>query len=423
MATPAFARSERAPVGRALGTMLPPALIAAVCVALAAVIALFWLGLPASHVQSLVGLLLASGAASLAVTCLAAALVLSTPGRLALKLAIVCAIGPVVAAINIYYTAEAMLIKQSDLGLLILLLVFSSGVAIAFATALARSLATRIARLAQAAQALGIDASLVRVPESEDEIGMLGRSLNRLADRLHESDRRRGDMEQERRMLLAAISHDLRTPLTSLRAVIDALDDGIIQDQQTAARYLGNSRQQVRQLERLIDDLFELARLEAGAQELDRAAVTVAAIVEEVVESARVHAETLAIALTASFEENLPSLFVDASRLGRALLNVVGNALHYTHPNGAVTVSACRQGAFVTISVRDTGTGIAAGDLPYVFDSFYRGEKSRSRQHGGAGLGLAIARALVEAHGGRTWADSEPGIGTAVHLSLPIAQT
>jgi signal transduction histidine kinase len=118
-------------------------------------------------------------------------------------------------------------------------------------------------------------------------------------------------------------------------------------------------------------------------------------------------------------DADLPLVFVDGARIGRVLLNLLGNALRYTPAGGAVTVLARRRNGELQLSVQDSGTGVAAGDLPHIFESFYRGEKSRSRQHGGAGLGLAIARGLVEAHGGRMWAESEPGGGTTVSFTLP----
>ncbi|MDB5057435.1 MAG: integral rane sensor signal transduction histidine kinase [Chloroflexi bacterium] len=424
MMTPAMGRAERPAELRALGPLAAGSLVAAIAVALAIVVARFWLGLPAEHVKNLARFLLISGGVSLLVTLSAAWLMLHrTRGRLALKLGVVCSIGPIVAAINTYYTADTMLIRQNDFGLLILLLAFSGTVGIAFALALARTLTARIGRLAHAAQRLGSGPAAVRVPEGVDEIGELGRTFNQLAVRLQESDARRNELEEARRMLLAAISHDLRTPLTSLRAVVEALSDGIVQDQQTASRYLVSARQQVRQMETLIEDLFELARLDAGALELHRSATTVATLVDEAVESLRVQAEHGGIQLVVHLAQDLPSISVDGQRIGRVLLNILGNAILFTPSGGQITVLAVSERGTVRISVRDTGAGIDDDDLPHVFESFYRGEKSRSRRHGGAGLGLAIARGLVEAHGGRIWADSESGSGTSISFTLPSSET
>jgi signal transduction histidine kinase len=423
MATQLLRRPVRAAELRALGPLAAGTLIAGLGVALATLAARFWLGLPADHVKDLARFLLLSGGVSLLVTLAAAgALLLRTRGRLALKLGVVCAIGPAIAAINTYYTADSMLIKQSDLGLLILLLAFSCGVGIAFALALSRTLTARLGQLALAAQQLGQGAASVRVPEGADELGTLGHALNQMAARLQASDHRRRELEQARRMLLAAVSHDLRTPLTSLRAVVEALGDGIVQDQQTATRYLAGARQQVRLLETLIEDLFELSRLDTGALQLDVSVVLVAALIDEAVEGVRVQAEAAGIHLETHVERDLPCVMVDAPRIGRVLLNILGNALRYTPRGGQIAVAAQRQVDAVRISVRDTGPGIAADDLPHIFESFYRGEKSRSRRHGGAGLGLAIARGLVEAHGGHMWAESEPGAFTVIGFTVPVMQ-
>ena len=420
MAIQAMRRPDRAAEFRALGPLAVGALIAAVAVALATLAARFWLGLPADHVKNLAQFLLESGGVSLLVTLAAAwVLLLGMHGRLVLKLGLACAIGPVVAAINTYYTADTMLIKSSDLGLLIVLLAFSCAVGIAFAVALARTLTARIGRLADAAQALGRNELGVSAPEGADEIGDLGRTLNQLAARLQESDARRRESEQARRLLLAAVSHDLRTPLTSLRAVVEALGDGVVEDKATAARYLTSARVQVRQLEVLIEDLFVLSRLDAGALALNRLEAPVAVLVDEVVESARVRAEGAGILLDLQIEPGLPTVHVDAQRIGRVLLNILDNALRYTARGGCITVIARREHEMVRLTVRDTGAGISDEDLPHIFESLYRGEKSRSRSRGGAGLGLAIARGLVEAHGGRIWAESEPGVGTTICFTLP----
>ncbi|HWE63257.1 MAG TPA: ATP-binding protein [Chloroflexota bacterium] len=406
---------------RAAGPLAAGTLVAGGAAVLTVAIARFWLGLPGEHVKHLARFFLVSGGVSLIVTLGAAwLLVREQQSRLAFKLGIVCVLGPAIAGINTYYTADNMLIKQADLGLLILLLVFSGSVGIAFALALARSLTVRIGQLAHAAEHLAGDSRLVAAPEGNDEVGALGRTLNQLAARLHESDARRRELEEARRLLLAAVSHDLRTPLTSLRVVVEALDEGVVQDPQTATRYLAGARQQIRQLETLIDDLFELARLDAGAVQLHRAPVAVDLLIDEAVESMRAQAAEAGIRLQAQIAPSLPPALLDSQRIMRVLLNLLDNALRYTPPGGYVEVRAARVDAAIRLSVQDSGDGIAAEDLPHVFERFYRGEKSRSRRHGGAGLGLAITQGLVEAHGGRIWAESAPDQGATISFTLPI---
>ena len=415
------ARARRSiAVRAAAGPLAAGTLVAGLAMILAVAIARYWLGLPAEHVKSLARFFLVSGGTSLLVTLGAAWLLLRMPGRLVVKLGVVCAIGPAVAAINTYYTADNMLIKQDDLGLLILVLLFSGSVGVAFALALARALTARIGLLARAAEGIARADRGVMAPEGPDEVGALGRVLNDLAGRLRESDARGRELEEARRLLLAAVSHDLRTPLTSLRVVVEALDEGVVEDRETARRYLASARGQLRQLETLIEDLFELSKMDAGALELHRAAVPVTDLIAPATEGLHAQAAEAEVILHAMVAPGLPPVFADSQRVARVLLNLLGNALRHTPAGGAIAVTAGPDGSFVRISVRDSGTGIAAADLPHVFERFYRGEKSRSRSHGGAGLGLAIAHGLVEAHGGRIWAESGPGEGATISFTLPI---
>lgn len=415
-------RAERFGLSRTIaGPLGAGVLVACAGVALAVLVARFWLGLSGEHLKHLARFILISGGVSLLVMLATAWLLLHEMlGRLAFKLGVVCVIGPLVAAINTYYTANNMLIKQDDLGLLILLLIFSGGVGVTCALVLARTLTARIARLAHTAQQLGGGSMVAGAPGGIDEVDELGRVLNQLAARLQESDARRREMEEARRLLLAAVSHDLRTPLTSLRAVVESLEDGVVQDPRTATRYLASARQQIRYLETLIDDLFELARLDAGALELHPASMGAGMLVEEAVESVRARADEAGIRLHVHVAADLPAVTVDGQHVARVLLNLLSNALRYTPKDGEIEVRAERVEAAVQIRVRDSGVGIGAEDLPHVFERFYRGEKSRSRQHGGAGLGLAIAEGLVRAHGGRIWAESSPGSGATIGFTLPV---
>jgi signal transduction histidine kinase len=413
-------QTERLSLRRAAGPLAAGTLVAGLAMVLAVAIARFWLGLPSAHVKNLAGFFLLTGGASLLVTLGAAWLLLDERrGRLAFKLGVVCVIGPTIAAINTYYTADQMLIRRDDLGLLVLLVAFSGSVGIAFALALARSLSARIGQLAHAAERLTGESLAVAVPEGGDEVGALGRTLNQLAVRLRRSEAQRRELEEARRLLLAAVSHDLRTPLTALRVVVEALDEGVVKDRQTAGQYLASARQQLRHLEALIEDLFELARLEAGALELHRAPVAIDHLVEDVAESMRARAAQAGVRLETALAPGLPQAQVDGQRIARVLHNLLDNALRYTPVGGRIGLRAEQGGATIHLSVRDSGTGMAAEDLSHVFEHFYRGEKSRSRRHGGAGLGLAIARGIVEAHGGQIWAESAPGQGTTVRFTLP----
>jgi signal transduction histidine kinase len=221
--------------------------------------------------------------------------------------------------------------------------------------------------------------------------------------------------------LIAAVSHDLRTPLSAIRAMIEAITDGVVTDEETIRRYLRTMHDGTRELSHLIDDLFELSRIEAGALTLTREPVMVGDLISDALERLRPQAEARSVALTGSADAALPAVSLDAHHISRVLTNLIENALRHTPAGGQVQVQARRDGARLSLEVIDTGEGIAAADLPHVFDRFYRGEKSRSRESGGAGLGLSISKGIVEAHGGTIRAESLQPHGTRVSVMLPLA--
>ncbi|HWQ13303.1 MAG TPA: ATP-binding protein, partial [Roseiflexaceae bacterium] len=280
------------------------------------------------------------------------------------------------------------------------------------------------------------------VPEQGgDEIAGLAREFNRMAAQLAAASAERERQEGARRDLIAAVSHDLRTPLASLRALVEALADGLVEDPATRARYFATMRAQIGLLSALIDDLFELAQLDAGALRLDLQRAVPGDLVSDTIEGLRPQAEARGVHLEGCVAPGGTSVLAAPQRVERVLANLVANAIRHTPPGGTVTLRASFECAvlssevsandnvphttglktqhFVLFEVSDTGEGIAPEDLPHVFERFYRGEKSRSRATGGAGLGLAIARGIVEAHGGRIWIESAPGAGSTVRFTLP----
>ena len=221
--------------------------------------------------------------------------------------------------------------------------------------------------------------------------------------------------ERARRELVAAVSHDLRTPITSLRLLAEALDDGLVDDAERR-EYLGRIGVHVRQLSALIDDLFELSRLEArdiswGVEQID-----VGGLVSETVDAMRPQARASAVAVRAELQGDVGQAQANPEQLQRVLFNLLQNAVRHTPPDGSVVVRAERSPDAVEIEVADTGAGIPAEQRERIFDAFVRGDDARSGE--GAGLGLAIARAIVEAHGGRIWLVDAP-VGTRVRFSLP----
>jgi signal transduction histidine kinase len=224
--------------------------------------------------------------------------------------------------------------------------------------------------------------------------------------------------ERARRELVAAISHDLRTPITSLQLLADAVGDDVV-DAATREEYLGRLRVHVRQLGALIDDLFELSRLEAGELRWRMERVELDALVAETVDSLRPDAQASGVRLTAQAGGPAGVAQANPEQLQRVLFNLLRNAIRHTPPDGSVTVRTSVDPEHVEIEVADTGEGIPAADRDRVFQPFVQGTDP-SRRHGGSGLGLAISRAIVEAHGGRIWlADADRG--TRVRVQLPAA--
>jgi signal transduction histidine kinase len=220
--------------------------------------------------------------------------------------------------------------------------------------------------------------------------------------------------ERARRALVAAVSHDLRTPVTALRLLTEAIDDGVV-DGETATEYTGRIAQHVGVLGALIDDLFELSRLESGELRWSMEEVALGALVHEAVEAMRPEALASSVDVRAVLDAGDPLALADRGRLQRVLFNLIQNAIRHTPPDGAVTVRAERVDDGVEIEVADTGAGIPAAERARVFEAFHRLDPARS--DGGAGLGLAISRAIVEAHGGRIWvADADRGTRIRVRL-------
>ncbi|TMK59007.1 MAG: HAMP domain-containing histidine kinase [Actinobacteria bacterium] len=220
-----------------------------------------------------------------------------------------------------------------------------------------------------------------------------------------------------RRKLVADVSHDLRTPIASLRLLVEAVDDEVV-DEETRRRYLATMRTHISSLSTMIDDLFELSRLEAGEIDWSMRQVELALLVDETVAAMRPEARARHVDLTAQLGDEPLSAHADPERIQRVLFNLIRNAIHHTPADGSVTVRAEAGPDAIEVEVADTGEGIPAADRSAVFEPFNRGADS-ARSGDGAGLGLAISRAIVETHGGRIWiAPAETG--TRVRFSLPV---
>lgn len=339
-----------------------------------------------------------------------------------LRLALIAAyvLAGLLIFLNVFVTARLMFASEHDLMLAAVLLVFATTVAGLAGFFLAESLVTRISEVDHAAQKLARGDLSARVSESgSDEMAGLSRAFNQMAEELQSSRQKQEELDGMRRDLIAWVSHDLRTPLTSIRAILEALGDGVVEEPEAVQRYLKNAQGEIRSLSNLIDDLFEMAQMDAGGLNLDIQQNLLGDLISDILESFTELARRNSINLTGSIDPGVDPVRFDNQRLSRAVSNLVGNALRHTQPGGRISISACRNGSDVVISVDDSGEGIAPGDIQYVFDRFYRSEKSRSRQTGGAGLGLAITKGIIEAHRGSIVVESSPGQGSRFIIKIP----
>jgi signal transduction histidine kinase len=343
------------------------------------------------------------------------------------SLTVALTLGYVLAAlltlVNVWLTARLMFINQHDLALATLLLLFASGISVLFGYFLSGSLTQTLRDLDGAAGQLREgDFSARVVVTGENEVARLARSFNDMAARLQQAQEAERSLEEARRNLVAWASHDLRTPLAALRALIDALADGVVQDPETVARYLALCQHEIGRMSSLIDDLFELAKIDAGRMEIFCENSSLLDLVSDTLEGFSLRAETRGVALKGSVSPRVDPVWMAPEKISRVLHNLLENAIRHTPPGGRVNLVADLMGRDVLVVVEDTGAGIPADDLDHVFDRFFRGEESRAREgpeEGGAGLGLAIAKGLVEAHGGRIWAESPQGTGAKFSFILP----
>ena len=328
--------------------------------------------------------------------------------------------GAILNLINIWVIAQLMFASPHDLALIVILLLFAFVIATTFGILVARHIAAALSQLAHKAKRVANGDLSARVTVSgRDEVAQAALSFNEMAQQLQNAAAQRQEVEKLRRDLIAWTSHDLRTPLTSIRAMVEALHDGVVTDENTVHRYYRTIRADIIALNDLIDDLFELAQLDTGSLHLDLSSHSLHDLISDTLESFQPLARQKNIILCGQVDESVDPVTLNAPKMGRVLGNLISNALNYTPNEGIVHVSAERQNDGVIVHVKDNGPGFDPKDLPRVFEQFYRGEEARSRTTGGAGLGLAIARGIVEAHRGRVWAENVSTGGAQVSFFLP----
>jgi signal transduction histidine kinase len=282
----------------------------------------------------------------------------------------------------------------------------SAAAAVIAALVLARAIAESIRRVSDASAELASGDLSARAPlTGPNEITQLASSFNTMAANVEQ-------LFDARRELVAWASHDLRTPLASIQAMIEALEDGLADP----ADYLPTLRDQVRTLSRLVDDLFELARIDSGALSFELEETRVAAVVESALRLARPEASNRKVELLAYLDTEATAR-VEPDKIQRVLSNLLTNALRHTPSDGSVAVHLEQRPDDILVRVEDTGSGLPAEALGRMFERFWRADRARTAD--GAGLGLAIARGLVEAHGGRIWAENRPQGGARISFTLP----
>lgn len=288
----------------------------------------------------------------------------------------------------------------------------AAGIALLLARWLARGMTKPLRDMAQAAKQMATGDYSQRVETtSRDEVGQLANAFNKMSTEL-------AGTERLRRELVANVSHELKTPIAGLRAHLENVLDGV---EQPDPHTLEVMLQQSDRLAGLVDQLLELSRLESGDLPLHEEPMELRPLVSRVASEVGVARAGIDVQVENDVDSDLPPLMADPERVHQVLFNLLDNAVRFTPAGGEVHVTAERTNGRCTVSVRDSGLGIDAEHLPHLFERFYRVDPARSRQRGGTGIGLAIARSVVESHGGHIWAESEPGKGSTFRFDLPVA--
>lgn len=285
--------------------------------------------------------------------------------------------------------------------------------AVVISTFVTRRLVRPIQRMKVASERIASGEYEERVDVSgEDELSALAQSFNRMAQTLAET-------EERRRQLIGDVAHELRTPLANIKGVMEGLVDGVLEPQPATFHQVAR---EVARLQGLVQDLEALSRAEAGQLLLEREPLEPTRFIADAAARLRSQYREKEVELELQLASPLPTVSADKWRMTQVMTNLLGNGLQYTPQGGRVTVTAGREKEVLVVRIADTGIGIAPEHLPHVFERFYRVDKSRSRAGGGSGIGLTIARHLVEAHGGHIWVESGgPGQGSVFTFTLPLS--
>jgi signal transduction histidine kinase len=373
------------------------------------------MGMGGSDLAHLAAYLAPAAAVTVAAVALAAPLL--SRASIRQRFAVVAVVGTVVGLANLFAVTRAMSVSAHDAALLSALLLYSVAAGIGAGLAIARSSAAALERVADTAGALERGDLTARVGPTGGgpELDRLGAAFDRMAEGIEAARERERRVEAMRADLITAVSHDLRTPLASLRAMVEAVDDGVVGDAETIRRYAGEMRRSVAQLSAMVDDLFELVQIDAGAIEAETTKIQLGDAVDAAVATVEPEARAKGVHLETDLAE--AAIVACSPRVTRVLQTLLVNAIRHTPADGSVRVEARVASTAVALAVEDSGEGIAAQDLPRVFEPFFRGDAARSGP--GAGLGLALAKRIVEALGGSIAAQANVARGARFEVELP----
>jgi signal transduction histidine kinase len=293
-------------------------------------------------------------------------------------------------------------------------LIWASLAAVIFAAALCFLLMKRVLdplmQMTEITREISAGNYQVRVPiKSRDEVGQLAEAFNLMAQSLLK-------VEQLRKRMMIDVAHELRTPLTNIRGYLEALTDGVIEPSGETFELL---QEETMRLVHLVEDILRLAKADAAGTDLKKTDVLISDLINQALDTFRTQFNAKAISVETDFGNRAATVRADPSKLSQVVANLMQNSVQYTPPGGRATISVQRERGDLKVVFSNTGAEIAPDDLPFLFERFYRGERSRSREHGGAGIGLAIVKELIEAHGGKTGAELSDG---RIHIwfSLPL---
>lgn len=257
--------------------------------------------------------------------------------------------------------------------------------------------------------------------KKDNEMGRYCQAFDQLRVQLKESLEKQAALEHSRKELIASISHDLRTPLSSIKGYVEGLQDGIIHDKEKFNRYVTVIKNKTESLDNLIESLFQYSQLDINDQKEAFCIRDSKELLKSIINPIEIEFADQPLQLEVIKPFPSVRLYANENSVAQVFDNLISNAKRYVNQNGTITIETKVDGDYLKISVTDNGTGISQEDLPHVFDQFYRAEKSRSRSFGGAGLGLAICKKVIENHGGKIWAESTPGVGATFYFTLPIS--